>query len=209
MAGCGAGPGADPVADLGAASPPYRLHGDGEQGLEDGALLAHRQAVPGGGHVLRADQRGERGHLGRLGELGLDLRHFRPPLVGRGQELIEQFHVRTRNEGFVNGSVRCMFPHFSPRAGYAATARIRTSSTPIAGRWYYDRIEWWSYLLTIPAPRFIVAEDVDHIPGLGALFGEIHADISKALGATALCDQWSGARFAGIEAAGFKPSREI
>ncbi len=115
---------------------------------------------------------------------------------------IEQFHVRTRNEGFVNGSVHCMFPHFSPRVGYAATARIRTSSTPIAGRWYYERIDWWSYLLTIPAPRFVVVEDVDHIPGLGALFGEIHAYISKALGATAYVTNGAVRDVAGIEAAG-------
>jgi len=74
---------------------------------------------------------------------------------------IEQLRIRTRNEGFVNGSLRCIFPHFPPKAGYAATARIRTSSTPIAGRYYYERLDWWSYLLTIPAPRFIVAEDVD------------------------------------------------
>lgn len=94
---------------------------------------------------------------------------------------IEQFEVRTRNEGFVNGSVRCLFPRLAPRVGYAATARIRTSSTPIAGRCYYDRLDWWSYLRTIPAPRFVVAEDVDHTPGLGAWVGQIHANICKAL----------------------------
>ncbi len=98
---------------------------------------------------------------------------------------IERFNVRTRNEGFVNGSVRCIFPRFPSKIGYAVTARIRTSSTPIAGRWYYDRMDWWSYLHTIPAPRFIVVEDVDHMPGLGAWFGEIHAYISKALGTSA------------------------
>jgi 4-hydroxy-4-methyl-2-oxoglutarate aldolase len=94
---------------------------------------------------------------------------------------IEQFHVRTRNEGFVNGSVRCIFPHLPPAVGYAVTARIRSSSTPIAGRCYYDRPDWWSYALTIPAPRFIVAQDVDDKPGIGALFGEVHANICRAL----------------------------
>ncbi len=118
---------------------------------------------------------------------------------------IEQFHVRTRNEGFVNGSVHCMSPELPSRAGYAVTARIRTSSTPIAGRCYYDRLDWWSYVQTIPAPRFIVAEDVDHIPGLGALFGEIHAYISRALGCVAYLTNGAvrdvpGIRKAGIQA---------
>ncbi len=113
---------------------------------------------------------------------------------------IEAFHVRTRNEGFMNGSVRCMFPDFDPRIGYAVTARIRTSATPIAGRCYYDRPEWWSYLLTIPEPRFIVIEDVDHVPGLGALFGEIHATIATALGACAYATNGSVRDLPGIQA---------
>jgi regulator of RNase E activity RraA len=99
---------------------------------------------------------------------------------------VEQFHVRTRNEGFVNGSIRCLFPQIQPRAGYAVTARVRTSSTPMSGRCYYDRMDWWSYLQTIPAPRFVVLQDVDHVPGVGALVGEIHAAICTAFQCTAL-----------------------
>jgi len=117
---------------------------------------------------------------------------------------VEQFNLRTRNEGFVNGSVRCVFPQFPPRAGYAATLRIRTSATPIAGRCYYDRPDWWSYLRSIPEPRFIVAEDVDHVPGLGALFGEIHANISVALGCTAYLSNGSVRDLPGIEAVGLQ-----
>ncbi len=117
---------------------------------------------------------------------------------------IEHFEVRTRNEGFVNGSVRCMFPTLSPVIGYAVTARVRTSSTPITGRWYYERTDWWSYVLTLPAPRFIVVEDVDHIPGLGAFFGEIHANISKALGASAYLTNGAVRDLPGIEAAGIQ-----
>ena len=117
---------------------------------------------------------------------------------------IEQFHVRTRNEGFVNGSVRCMSPELPSRAGYAVTARIRSSSTPIAGRCYYDRLDWWSYLQTIPAPRFIVAEDVDHVPGLGALFGEVHAYISRALGCVAYLTNGAVRDVPGISEAGIQ-----
>ncbi|MGA8029181.1 MAG: RraA family protein [Bryobacteraceae bacterium] len=117
---------------------------------------------------------------------------------------IEQFHVRTRNEGFVNGSIRCIFPQLPPKAGYAATARIRTSATPIAGRCYYDRPEWWSYLSKIPEPRFIVAEDIDHVPGLGALFGEIHASISKALACAAYVTNGAVRDLPGIQAAGLQ-----
>jgi regulator of RNase E activity RraA len=117
---------------------------------------------------------------------------------------IEQFEVRTRNEGFVHGSIRCIFPQFPPILGYAATARIRTSATPIAGRCYYDRIDWWSYLLTIPAPRFVVVEDVDRIPGLGAFVGQLHAHICLALDCTAYLTNGSVRDLSQVEASGFQ-----
>ena len=117
---------------------------------------------------------------------------------------IEQFHVRTRNEGFVNGSVHCLFPDLAPKIGYAVTARIRTSSTPIAGRCYYDRLDWWSYVQTIPAPRFIVVEDVDHVPGVGALLGQIHACICVALGCTAFLTNGAVRDLPGVKETGLQ-----
>ncbi len=94
---------------------------------------------------------------------------------------IERFQVRLRNEGFIHGVVRCRFPHFRPMLGYAATARARSSSAPMTGRCYYDRMDWWEYVMSIPPPRVIVLEDVDHEPGIGAFCGEIHAEIGAAL----------------------------
>lgn len=117
---------------------------------------------------------------------------------------IEQFNVRTRNEGFVYGAVRCIFPQFPARIGYAATAKIRTSSTPITGHCYYDTPEWWSYVLTIPEPRFIVAQDVDELPGLGALFGEIHAHICRALRCSAYFTNGAVRDLPGMQAAGLQ-----
>ncbi|HVV46947.1 MAG TPA: hypothetical protein VHC72_17165, partial [Bryobacteraceae bacterium] len=40
---------------------------------------------------------------------------------------IETFNVRMRNEGFIQAGVECMFPDLPPVAGYAVTARIRTT----------------------------------------------------------------------------------
>jgi 4-hydroxy-4-methyl-2-oxoglutarate aldolase len=94
---------------------------------------------------------------------------------------IEKFEVRLRNEGFVHGTVTCQFPQLSPMLGYAATAVIRSGAPPMAGRCYYHRMDWWNYLLTIPEPRVMVLQDVDHNPGIGAFVGEIHANIALAL----------------------------
>jgi 4-hydroxy-4-methyl-2-oxoglutarate aldolase len=94
---------------------------------------------------------------------------------------IERLDVRLRNEGFANSSVRCLSPRLAPMVGYAAPGRIRTSEAPTTRHWYYRSMDWWHYILTIPAPRVIVMQDVDERPGLGALFGEIHSIICHAL----------------------------
>jgi 4-hydroxy-4-methyl-2-oxoglutarate aldolase len=117
---------------------------------------------------------------------------------------VEQFQVRPRNEGFVDGSVRCLFPQFAPTIGYAVTGRIRTSSAPLVGPCYYERIDWWSYVQSIPAPRFLVLEDMDRNPGLGALLGEIHAHICQALGGVAYLTNGAVRDLPGVEATGLQ-----
>jgi 4-hydroxy-4-methyl-2-oxoglutarate aldolase len=94
---------------------------------------------------------------------------------------IERLNVRLRNEGFISGALRCRFQSFAPMLGYAVTGRIRSSSPPMAGRCYYDRMDFWDYVTTLPAPRVLVLQDADPRPGFGALVGEIHAAIGVAL----------------------------
>jgi len=95
---------------------------------------------------------------------------------------IEVFDLRLRNEGFADGSIRCLLGDLPPAVGYAVTARIRCSSPPPVGHRYHDRTDWWSYILSVPAPRFVVVQDVDDRAGLGAFIGDVHANILRALG---------------------------
>jgi len=100
---------------------------------------------------------------------------------------IETFRVRLPNTGFADSRVRCMFEDRHPVVGFAATARIRSATPPMEGHgYYYDRTDWWDYILRIPAPRIVVLEDVDVRPGLGAFVGEVNANILLALGCVAL-----------------------
>jgi regulator of RNase E activity RraA len=95
---------------------------------------------------------------------------------------IETFQVRLPNTGFADSSVRCIFKERLPLVGYAATARIRSANPPMVGRgYYYERTDWWSHILSVPAPRVVVIEDVDNPPGLGAFVGEVNANILLAL----------------------------
>jgi len=95
---------------------------------------------------------------------------------------IESFNVRLRNTGFADASVRCMFEDAPPMVGYAATARLRSGEPPIHGGSFHDRADFWNAILTVPAPRILVLEDMDNPPGRGAFIGDIHAAILKGLG---------------------------
>lgn len=117
---------------------------------------------------------------------------------------IELFGVRLQNTGFTTSDIRCMFPQHAPIAGYAATARMRSAQPPIEGKSYYRRTDWWNHILTIPAPRVVVIEDVDHPPGLGAFVGEVNANILVALGCTALITNGAVRDLDRVDATGFQ-----
>jgi 4-hydroxy-4-methyl-2-oxoglutarate aldolase len=95
---------------------------------------------------------------------------------------IEATGVRLRNEGYMDASVRCLFPDLRPLLGYALTLRVHTSSPPVRGVRYVDHIDWAQRLLALPPPRLLVVEDVKGGPGSGSFMGEVHANIYAALG---------------------------
>jgi 4-hydroxy-4-methyl-2-oxoglutarate aldolase len=117
---------------------------------------------------------------------------------------IERLDVRLRNEGFVSGAVVCQFPQLAPMVGYAATARIRTMSPPINHRCYYDRMDWWNYVNTLPAPRVMVLQDADPKQGVGAFVGEIHANIGMALKCVGCVTDGAVRDLPAVEAMGFQ-----
>lgn len=117
---------------------------------------------------------------------------------------IERLNVRLRNEGFLSGVARCCFPKLPPMVGYAATARIRTASPPMSHRCYYDRMDWWNYVASLPGPRVIVLQDADHNPGLGAFVGEIHAAIGLALNCVGCVTNGAVRDLPAVEAMGFQ-----
>ena len=95
---------------------------------------------------------------------------------------IETFHERLRNEGFADGSVRCLFPQLDPVVGYAATIKVRGSEPPMRGGLYSDRTDWWDYVVSLPFPRIVVVQDMDSPLGVGSLLGVVHMNILKSLG---------------------------
>jgi 4-hydroxy-4-methyl-2-oxoglutarate aldolase len=113
---------------------------------------------------------------------------------------IERLNVRPRNEGFISGAVKCRFPQLKPVIGYAVTARMRSSVTPVNGKYYYAHPEFWNYLASFSGPRILVILDGDQKPGLGALVGEAYARISRSFGCVACVTNGAVRDLPGIEA---------
>jgi len=95
---------------------------------------------------------------------------------------IETLNLRLRNEGYSSGTLRSFGANSKPIVAHAVTVRIRCSSPPPDGHDYLESTQWWNYVLSVPAPRIVVIQDVDPNPGAGALVGEVHANILRALG---------------------------
>jgi regulator of RNase E activity RraA len=117
---------------------------------------------------------------------------------------IERLDIRPRNEGFITGAITCRFPQLPPVIGYAVTARMRSSILPVNGWCYYEHADWWRYVASLVGPRIVVIQDADHSPGVGALFGEAYARISRALGCVACVTNGAVRDVPGIEALGFQ-----
>ena len=128
-----------------------------------------------------------RAHIGEIEPLDPTLLEALGHLdAGTLANAIETFKKRLRNEGFADHTVHCLCPRLEPMVGYAATLRIRGSAPPTAGGPYYERTDWWDYVLSLPAPRVAVVQDVGTHPGLGSLVGAVHMNIMRALGCVGL-----------------------
>jgi regulator of RNase E activity RraA len=106
------------------------------------------------------------------------LRTYNTPTVSNA---IEVFDVRPRNEGFMRPEIRCIFPNMGVMVGYAVTIKIQSISPGAKGATIYPS-EHWKDIMKIPAPRVVVVEDLDEPSGLGSLWGEVNANMHKAMG---------------------------
>lgn len=113
-------------------------------------------------------------------ELGL-LRATNTPTIANA---MEGLGVGPRDRGFTREPVRCMFPDLGVMVGYAVTATIRSATPPSAQPPHFLKA-YWDWIAGSPAPRVVVAQDLDQPPA-GAWWGEINANIHRALGCVGL-----------------------
>lgn len=104
------------------------------------------------------------------------LRQITTPTVANA---IETFQVRPRSEGFMDSTIRCIFPELGAMVGYAVTAKIAArerAEAPLAP-W-----EMWDTMANVPKPWVVVIEDLDYPNPIGSYWGEVNGSIYQGLG---------------------------
>jgi 4-hydroxy-4-methyl-2-oxoglutarate aldolase len=107
-----------------------------------------------------------------------ELRRISSPTVANA---IETFGVRPWNTGFVSSEIVCRFPDLPALVGYAVTAVIRAEREPVEGHRAAE-FAWWDHVAASLGPRVVVMHDTDEPRGQGAYWGEVQANIHRALG---------------------------
>jgi 4-hydroxy-4-methyl-2-oxoglutarate aldolase len=114
---------------------------------------------------------------------------------------IEVFDVRPRSEGFMSHEIACRLPSLGVMVGYAVTAKIRSAEKPAEGQAIPRRV-MWEHILSIPGPRVVVIEDLDD-PPVGSFWGEVNANIHRALGCVGTVTNGGVRDLDEVEALGF------
>jgi len=128
------------------------------------------------------------------------LRKITSPSVANA---IEEFSVRPREVGNLSSDIRALFPEVGPIVGHAATAVIRAEPRPVDGH-RASTFGWWDFVRSIPAPRIVVVHDLDEPRGQGAQWGEVQANIHKALGCVGVVTDGSVRDLDEVRALGFQ-----
>ena len=128
-----------------------------------------------------------------------ELRKISSPTVANA---IETFNIRPRSAGFVSSEIVCRFPRLGVMVGYAVTALIRAEQPPLDGHRAAE-FAWWDHVAASPAPRVVVMQDIDEPRGQGAYWGEVQANIHKALGCAGVVTDGTVRDLPEAEALGF------
>lgn len=114
-------------------------------------------------------------------ELANALRALDTPTVCNALEVVDPSR---RTRGFNIRPLVCAYPDLPPMLGFARTVRIKATHKPAKPQ---DSVGYYTYIAEGgPLPSIVVVEDMDEIPGYGALWGEVNTNVHYGLGCQGL-----------------------
>lgn len=126
------------------------------------------------------------------------LRKFDSPTISN---VIELFEIRPRNAGYMDPTIRALFPEMPPIVGFASTATSR-ASRPASQGTRANLKQQIEGLDRLPSPRIMVFEDVDS-PVVAAIFGEVMCSVYRRFGCVGLITNGAGRDLDAIRKLGF------
>src|ERR1700736_4673675 len=98
--------------------------------------------------------------------------------------LVEIVTPARRGAGYTVRHLHCPFPALPPTVGFARSVTIKAKDAFGMGDASYiqRRLDYLDYVAAEPRPSVMVIEDLDEEPGYGAFWGEVQANLHKALG---------------------------
>ena len=128
-----------------------------------------------------------------------ELKKFDSPTVSN---VIELFEVRPHSNGYMNSSIKALFPEMPAVVGYASTVTFRSAHPQAKDENTSSFFAHLEELLTLPAPRIVVFEDLD-TPPAGATFGEVMCAVYQRLECAALITSGVGRDLDAVKKMGF------
>jgi regulator of RNase E activity RraA len=127
------------------------------------------------------------------------LKSYDTPTICNALELVDPARRLT---GFTVKALVCPFPALPPIVGYAKTATTRSTHAHEldAGKAREQRIAYYEYVASQPAPGIMVIQDLDGPEtGFGAFWGEVMSAVHQGLGCVGVVtdgsirdiDQWA------------------
>ena len=110
----------------------------------------------------------------------LQLKRWNTPTIYNGWEQITKRDYCA--DAFNLEETRDFMPQMGPMVGYAVTVRIEPSNREHRRSKPNATTEYRRYLASIPGPKIVVIQDLDKPRVIGSFWGEVNANIHRALG---------------------------
>jgi 4-hydroxy-4-methyl-2-oxoglutarate aldolase len=110
----------------------------------------------------------------------LQLKRWNTPTIYNGWEQITR-HNHAR-DAFNLEETRDFMPHLGPMVGQAVTCVIQPGNAEHPKTHPNAWSEYRAYIGSVPGPKIVVVQDLDKPATYGAAWGEVNANIHKALG---------------------------
>jgi regulator of RNase E activity RraA len=110
----------------------------------------------------------------------LELKRWNTPTIYNGWEQIT--NLNPGSDGFNIESTTDYMPQMGPMIGYAVTLRIEPGNP----KHRHEKSTAWKdyrqYIASIPGPKIVVVQDLDKPSTYGSFWGEVNANVHRALG---------------------------